>query len=340
MSTALGALEALAPGLRKAAVILTGLEQTGAIAVLEKMSRDDALACTKALLRVGMISETEQRAALHELSSKMGRLSDMPAPRTEWIGNVLSESRGQAEAAELLEEAGRPAPFVWMDTADPDALVAVLQSESAATVAVVLAMLDKAAAARLLVKLSEEMQTEVTNRIASLNHIQESTLACIDATLREQVGKALTTPTRTLDGVATTASILGRVKRRDADRLLDGIRAKDERKAVRVKDQMFTFEDLLVLFEGRYLTKVFTSVDTDQLAIAMSGANEDQVATIFSSLPERKRLALQETVDNMPRKRREDVVAARREIVSVAGSLEATGDILRMDADEMTVDDE
>ena len=189
----------LAPGLRQAAVTLLGLGKECAAQVLAHMSDDEAAQLTRALLRVGAVPAEEIRASLMDLASGMGKIADVSAPQTSWVTDVLTEGLGPERANALIADATRPDPFAWMATTDHDTLVAVLESESPATVAIVLSNIDPSLGGKLLRKLPTATQLSVAGRVAQLEVVPERTLRSIDDALLEQVGKVVTTPIRHVD---------------------------------------------------------------------------------------------------------------------------------------------
>ena len=325
----------MAPGLRRAAVMLLALGKGPAAKVLAELEEREAARLTKALLDLGAVPEEEIRASLVDLGSGMGKLSDVSAPDVTWVQDVLADAHGADKARQMVADATRPEPFAWVPGVDADALTTVLEAESPATVALVLSHLDTATAAALLRKLSEQHRAETTARISQLQTVTETSLRRIDEALLEQVRQAVAAPTRIVDGVNRAASLLGRVPRRESDKVLASLRETDPRRAQKIIEQMFTFEDVLAL-PSRYLQKVLGAVDSGQLAIALSGAPEELVSVVFANLTERAGQNLEEEIKFMSPKRAADVRAARREIVSTAGQLEAEGEIIRTTA----VDDE
>lgn len=327
--TMLPAAVTIPPGRRRAAVMLLAMGKSAAAKVLAELDEREAAALTKALLGLGAVPAEEIRASLVELAAGMGKLADVSAPQVDWISEVLTEAVGFEQARKMVEEATRPEPFAWLASADVDALTTVLEAESPSTTAIVLSYLDPDLGAKLLRGLTPEHQNRVAARVSELEGVSEQVLRGIDAALLEQVGKVMSRPTRPIDGVGQLATILGKVPRRNSDTVLDALRAEDPRRAAKVAEQMFTFNDVLEL-AARDLQKVLSSVEMSVLAEALHGATESEVESVFGNLTERAAANLSEELELSGPKRASQVRAARREVVSVAVSMEAAGDIVRV----------
>ena len=317
----------LTPGLRRAAVTLVSLGKEHAAKVLAHMEPDEVAALSKAVLVVGAIRETEVRSTLVELADSMGQLSNLTAPNAAWLTETLTPALGAERGNAVLADITRPAPFAWTATADPDAFARVLEEEKPGTVAVALAHVSPDLGAALFKRLSKDQQVAVASRVATLDGLTESVIREIDAALFEQVGQAHQAPRVDLDGVEKIVGLLSRSTRSTSDAVLADLAKADPAMAAKVKEALFTFDDVLGL-DSRAVQRVLNDVNMRTLAVAIFGATQQTIDAVFANLPERKSVILREEVADATTVRPADVRAARTEVVTKALEMEAAGTIV------------
>src|SRR5262245_5671686 len=119
----------LSPSLRKAALLISALEEDAAEAVLQQMSADDAAKVRSALVELDEIQADEQQAVLAEFLQKQGAPSaapDAPDDVALELDPVVEAAAGTPEShsssAELpLED---ETPLAFLEHVDPSAIAA------------------------------------------------------------------------------------------------------------------------------------------------------------------------------------------------------------------------
>lgn len=328
MNTAAGPVDLeLTPGLRQAAVTLVSLGKEHAAKVLSHMETDEIAQLGKAVLAVGTIPAEEVRATLFDLADGMGQLSALTAPKHDWLAETLNDAVGPERGSALLADITRPAPFAWASEADPDALARVLENEKAGSVAIALAHVPAELGAALFKRLSAPQRAAVAKRVAALDGLTDATVRDIDAALFEQVGKDTSDTRVHVDGLETITALLTRSPRSTTDAVLEQLSKTDPVMAAKVKEAMFTFDDVLAL-EGRSVQRVLNEVEVRVLAVAIFGASQSTIDAVFANLPDRKATILREEVESASGVRTSDVRAARAEIVTKALEMDAEGTIV------------
>lgn len=77
--------------------------------------------------------------------------------------------------------------FEFLNKYDPAQIAAVLESEKAQTVAVVLGSLSPDKSAAILKKLSQGLRSDVTKRLATSGKVPEAVIVIIESTLRKKL---------------------------------------------------------------------------------------------------------------------------------------------------------
>ena len=128
-------------------------------------------------------------------------------------------------------------------------------------------------------------------------------------------------------GIETIVDILKLTDRSAGKKIIKKWKENDPELAEEVKRRMFSFEDI-VLLDDRSLQMVFREVDSQDLAIALKGADDKVNNKIFRNMSRRAGSMLREDMDYMGPVRISDVNRARREIVSIIINLDDDGKIV------------
>jgi len=110
----------------------------------------------------------------------------------------------------------------------------------------------------------------------------------------------------------------------DGDNLLGTIAERDEQAASRIREAMFTFEDLMRI-ANREIGNLLRAVQSETLVIAMQTASTELRDHLLSSLSQRAASTLRDDLAAASPKRLAEVEAAQREIVEAAMKLAGEG---------------
>ena len=97
--------------------------------------------------------------------------------------------------------------------------------------------------------------------------------------------------------------------------------------ALNLEQNLFVFENLTEL-DDRSIQKFFREIDTQELAKALHGADEEIQNKIFSNMSKRAAAMLKEDMEFMGPVRMVDVIEARKNIIDIILRLEANGEIV------------
>ena len=180
----------------------------------------------------------------------------------ERVGGIMDEIRGPA---------GRN---MWekLSNVQEQVLANYLKNEYPQTVAVVLSKLKPEHAARVLAILPEEFALDVVNRMLKMEAVQKEVIERVESTLRTEFMSNLS-QTRRRDAHEVMAEIFNSFDRQTETRFMTSLEETNRESAERIKNLMFTFDDLVKLDNGSAQT-LMRHVDKDKLAIALKGANE------------------------------------------------------------------
>lgn len=320
-------LTSTASGRRRAAVALVALGPDRAAVVLAGLGEQEVKVLAAEVAALGPVSPDEVRSTISELVRGLGDVGMLPAPGKRFAKDLLVRALGPERGAVAGAELDVPLPFSWLSEADPDAAAKGLATEPAGAVALALAHLDPKVAARLLVRLPQDSQAKVATRIAALGAVHPDTVRQVEAGLRARVSDVLRSEVRKVDGPELLAGLLSKAGRDTSRELLQAVAAASPELAEATRNALFTFEDVCGL-EARSMQVMLRSVDSKQLALALSSSSQSTRAKVLGNLSERARESLVEEMELLRGVRPAEVTEARSSIVAVARQLEEEGSLV------------
>ncbi len=314
---------------QKAAILLVAVGPAEAAAVLEHMSDEEVELVATEISKLGSVAPELIDQVIDELrttvvTSRLAGEGGLDYARTmlvQWKGD-----RGE-EIIERLRATAQIAPFRFLSKLTPEQLLTLLKDEHPQTVALVLAHLPARFSARLLVGLTESLQTEVAWRIATLDRTAPEVVRRVEDNLRLRMGSMTTTEEPAARGGASDlAEVLNSAGRTVERRVLEELSESDPELAERVRALMFVFEDIVELAD-RDVQEVLRSVDSKQLALATKGVPEAVKEKVLGNLSERAASTLREEMEFLGPVRIADVEAAQAAIVAEIRRLDEEGTI-------------
>jgi flagellar motor switch protein FliG len=232
------------------------------------------------------------------------------------VSNIMEEIRGPA---------GRN---MWekLSNVQEQVLANYLKNEYPQTVAVVLSKLKPEHAARVLAILPEETALDVVMRMLRMEAVQKDVLERVESTLRTEFMSNLS-QTRRRDAHEVMAEIFNNFDRQTETRFLTTLEEQNRESAERIKQLMFTFDDLVKLDTGSAQT-LMRHVDKDKLGIALKGATDSVRQFFLSNMSTRAAKMLVDEMKAIGPVRLRDVDEAQALLVNLAKDLAAKGEIM------------
>jgi flagellar motor switch protein FliG len=234
----------------------------------------------------------------------------------ERVVGIMDEIRGPA---------GRN---MWekLSNVQEQVLANYLKNEYPQTVAVVLSKLRPEHAARVLAILPEDFALDVVNRMLKMEAVQKEVIERVEATLRTEFMSNLS-QTRRRDAHEVMAEIFNGFDRQTETRFMTQLEEANRESAERIKNLMFTFDDLVKLDNGSAQT-LMRNIDKDKLAIALKGANETVRGFFMQNMSSRAAKMLADDMGALGPVRLRDVDEAQGLLVNLAKDLAAKGEIM------------
>src|SRR5262245_27782446 len=315
-------------GPERAAVLMLALGEKHGEKIWKMLDDDELRTLSITMSTLGTIEAETVETLLLEF---VGRLSASGA----LLGNydaterLLKQYLPGDRVSNIMEEIRGPAGRnMWekLSNVQEQVLANYLKNEYPQTVAVVLSKIRPEHAARVLAILPEETALDVVMRMLKMEAVQKDVIERVENTLRTEFMSNLP-QTRRRDAHEVMAEIFNNFDRQTETRFLTALEEQSRESAERIKNLMFTFDDLIKLDAGSAQT-LMRYIDKDQLATALKGAS-DVVRQFF--LKNMSSRAAKMLVDEMQARgpvRLRDVDAAQALLVNLAKDLAAKGEIM------------
>jgi flagellar motor switch protein FliG len=314
-------------GAQKVAIVLLSMTEENATKVFSLMTEEEIKEVSHAMSRLGAISPevvdrllSQLQTDLSENSAFLGNLHNTE----KLLNKVLEEDRVQSLMDEIRGPQGRN---TWekLGNVSEETLALYFRNEHPQTAALVLSKLTPQQAALVLSLLPDSFAFEVINRILNIGNVNNEILDKVEKVLRVEfistIGRS-----QQHGSLELLAEIFNSLDRNSESKYMSMLEKNIPEAANRIKDLMFTFEDLIKV-DQRGIQKLLRNVEKSRLTMALKGVDENVQKVILSSMSQRAAKIILEDIAVLGSVRVKDVDAARAEIVNIAKSLIAAGEI-------------
>jgi flagellar motor switch protein FliG len=312
----------------KAAYVLMSMEQSVAASVVRHMSESTIASITDAMADLKPISNEDAYQIYANLMADIDVPDSIVPGGFPAFKSILVNAFGNKRADEMMERIMRSnaKSIDVLIKVDPKILADQIKDERPQLIAVLLGQMPKGTAVACLAALNEDLAIDVIFRFAKLDTVQGFALEELKILMAEMLGGHLSTKSDATGGVRLAADLLNGMSGSMSDLTLQRIRDLDSDLADRIRENMFTFDDLMRL-PDQALQQVIRSVNQQRVAPALRGASQQIRDRFFANIANKEAAILRDEIDNGPMVTRAEAQAAQREFVDAALVLAQDGKI-------------
>lgn len=317
-------------GAERAAIVLHELGEEVAAVVMRQMDEHAIARISGAMTRQRKIPAAARNEVLDAFESDLG-IGGGDEDGYRYLSKVLVSALGETRAQDIinrLSRTERSSFFHLQAIADPRTLAMQMVGERPQTLALLLAQLPRDAGAAMLSYLPEKLAADTIYRFTTLDTVSPEAVNELREMMTELLANSDSGGRRlaNLGGAKPAADILNHLQSGLSERVLEAINAHDSETADKIRENLFTFLDLVRL-PDRSLQILMREVPGDRLAPALRLVDESVRARFYQNMSARTIEVLQEELTNGPPIRRADALSAQGEIVEIALRLSAEGRI-------------
>lgn len=328
-------------GTQKAAVLLMAMGTERASKVLRSMRESEVTEVMAEVARIEDVNEDVVEQVLSEFALTASARRHFAIGGVDYAKELLEASVGSHKAEEIFSRLSMTlvsAPFEFLRKADPRLVLGFIRDEHPQTIALVLAYMPPDSAALVLGGLPEELQRDVSVRVATMDRTSPDIVAAVEASLERRLSSVLQQgDLSSVGGVQTLVDLLNRSDRATERLIFEGLENFDEELADEVRSRMFVFEDIVTL-DDKSIQQVLRQVDSKDLALALKGVRDEVKTKILDNISSRAAENLNEEIEMLGPVRLKAVEEAQGAVVRVIRALEEAGQIVLTRSGEEFVD--
>jgi len=319
------------------AILLLQLGEDATAAIFSHMDVESITEVSKYIATNRTIDKAIATAILEEFHAILQSGQFITSGGMEYARELLYRTLGPEEAKKILEKLSKSMQntqnFAYLSKIKPQQLSDFIINEHPQTIALILAHMDPTEAADTLQYFPDELRSEVAMRMAKLGDISPSVIKRVSAVLESKL-ESLASYKVEVGGTRAVADIFNRLGVKDSKATLANIEQVDEELAGKIKEMMFTFEDIVTI-DKTGIAEVLKSVDKAELMLALKSSPEELKEKFFSAMSERAREAFIEEMQFLGAVKMKEVEAAQRKIVETVNQLAEAGTIQMGATEEM-----
>lgn len=323
--------------IEKAAVLLISLGEADAAEILKHLGPKEVQRIGEAMSRLDNVPQSRVESVVSDFLDVVSDQTGIGINNDRYIRAMLNQALGEDKAKTLIDRILFSTNTSGLDTLrwmDPRQVAEIIRFEHPQIQAVIISYLEPDQAANVLGYFDDKVRLDIVMRVAALDQIQPQALQELNDMLESQFTGPRSTQLTKLGGVKSAADIMNFIDTQIEAELMDAIKETDEGLATQISDLMFVFDNLMDV-EDRGIQVILREIQTDQLVVALKGADTQLQEKIFKNMSKRAAELLRDDLEAKGPVRVSEVEAAQKEILNVARRLADEGEITLGGSDDM-----
>lgn len=312
-----------------AAILLMSLGEDHAAQILRHMEPKEVQRIGTAMSTLKNINKEQMDGALSGFLEDAQDETGLTMGADQYIRKLLVQALGKEKANSVIERilmGGNTSGLDTLKWMEPRAVADIIRFEHPQVQAIVLSYLDSDQAANVLALFDEKDRLGLIIRISKLETVQPTALEELNEIIERQVKTGTTTQQTSLGGAKTAANIINAIDSSIESKLLEELTEKDEELSNQIQDLMFIFDNLADV-DDRSIQALLREVSSDELIIALKGADEALQEKIFGNMSKRAAELLKDDLEAKGPVRLSEVETAQKAILMVARRMAESGEM-------------
>ena len=315
---------------QRAAVLMLLLGEDLASNIISYLDPKEVQELGAAMVSVADLSQEAVNAVLDQFVDTLKKQTSLSLGTTDYVETVLKRALGPDKAASVLSRimpnrASRGLEILqWMDAR---AIAEMIRGEHPQVTAIILSVLESDVAADVLAHLPPEVRPEVIQRVASLDTVQPSAMEELETIMKAQFSNNASSSSSSFGGVKSAAKIMNFIKVELEGEIMQGVGQIDEELALRIQDNMFSFENLAAV-DNRGIQALMRAVEPDLLMTALKGATEEVKTKFLDNMSSRARGMFIDDMESKGPLRMTEVEDAQKKVMRQARTLSEKGELI------------
>lgn len=324
-------MQAKLNGVKKAAILMIALGPETSSQILKLLPDNLIQKITYEIANIDYVEPYHRERVIEDFVDMASARQYLLDGGIDYAKNLLHKALGSQRAKDVIDVLNqiqqRERPFAIARKADPLQLTNLLLNEHPQTIALIMCYLQPDKAALVLSQFPVELQTEIAERIGTINRTSPTVIKRIESIMENKFSSLIDNDSETVGGVKTLVEILNSVDRSTERNIISDLEATQPELAEIIKANLFIFEDIVNLDKGS-VQRILREVSNEDLVLALKGASEEVGSVVFSNMSKRAADMLKEDIQFMGPVRLSTVEEAQHKIVGIIRRLDEAGEIV------------
>ena len=317
-------------GVQKSAILMMLLGEEEASEILKNLTPKEVQHLGSAMYSVQGLDQDTVNLVLDEFLAIIKEQTSLGLGAGNYIRNVLTRALGDDKAQSVLSRiapSSSDRPIEILDWMDARAISELIVDEHPQIIALVISYLDYGLGADVLGLLPEDLQPDVIGRIATLETVGPDALRELEDVMQRKFKANTTLRASQVGGVKAAAKIMNFTKQAMEARIMKSLSKADKNLVQSIQESMFVFDNL-IMSDDKSLQTLLRGTDTEDLVLALKGADEPLREKLFSCMSSRAAANLMDEMEALGPVRLTEVQEAQKRIINVARRLSDEGTIV------------
>ncbi|MEK9850086.1 MAG: flagellar motor switch protein FliG [Candidatus Puniceispirillum sp.] len=317
-------------GTQKSAVLMMLIGEDEASEILRNLSPREVQHLGRAMYSVQGLDQDTVNKVLDEFLAIIKEQTSLGLGAGNYIKTILNKALGENKAQSVLSRitpTSSEQPIEILDWMDSKSIAELIVDEHPQIIALVISYLDYGVGADVLGLLPEGLQPDVIARIATLETVQPDALRELELVMQKKFAANTNLRASRVGGVQAAAKIMNFTKQAMEARIMKSLGKEDKTLMTAIQESMFVFDNL-IMSDDKSLQTLLRGVDTEDLVLALKGADEPLREKLFSCMSSRAAANLQDEMEALGPVRLTEVQEAQKRIINVARRLSDEGSIV------------
>ena len=313
----------------KAAAVIVALGTEHASEVYKHLTDEEVERVTLEVAQLTKMTNDDMQEVVDDFYGLCVTQKVMTDGGVLYARDILEKAFGAQLASSYMDrisQAMQTRAFEFIRKANNKNLLMMLQYEHPQTIAFVLSYAKAEQASKIISDLPKIIQMDVIKRIATLESVSPEIVEIVEAVLEKRFSVVASVDMTEIGGVNYVADIMNHTDRNTEKFIFDELGKSDPGLSESIRKLMFVFEDIVNMGDME-IQRILREVETQDLAVAIKGSNEEVKAVLLNNVSSRARESILEDIQYLRNVRMKDVEEAQQKIVNIIRSLEDAGEI-------------
>ncbi len=317
-------------GTQKSAILMMLVGEDEATEILKNLSPREVQHLGASMYSVQGLDQDTVNLVLDEFLAIIKEQTSLGLGAGNYIRNVMTKALGDERAQSVLSRitpTSTERPIEILDWMDARSISELILDEHPQIIALIISYLDHGQASDVLAQLPEDAQADVITRVATLQTVQPEALRELEIVMQRKFQANTSLRASQVGGIPAAAKIMNFLTQDVEARIMSALKDDDEDLMVAIQESMFVFDNL-IMSDDKSMQIIIRSVDTEDLVLALKGADEPLSDKILSCMSTRAAANIQDEMEALGPVRLTEVQEAQKRIINVARRLSDEGSIV------------